>query len=334
MKEHAEFINLIDLGKTVRRTNSQNENRSFETLDSIRQPFNKKLIVNLEHSELFSDKTSEMNDDEQFHEIQNDIHDQLNSDQNNGLNNLLNTGLNNQNSESNNEFNSKIRRSFIKNKLKKLSINNSVSNSRNNYEKLTDSLLIKTDQSKYYGSFSKAKQCETTFSNLTHSPTVILDDDRSIAASVTSQNLLSVYLKEFEQEKHLNLLGFKTILIVILSFCFLISLIYTFTVYYDLTDEYLKNFNDKTTGLADKRSNTYYRMSWIFNSIISLIVLIIGIIGLLKEKVILILITSVCMMLTLIESDDTTNGRKNFNISLFVILSTSVLLIIFAARLR
>ena len=319
VKEHGEIINLINLGKAV-PTGARN-GESIETLErrkTIR--FNEKLFVNLEQSALFNELTGEMNTDEQC----SDTAHELNEEPVNELDEEAEPGQPNDLSSQ-----SKGRRSLLRNRLKSLSINNPINNlnARNNYEKLTDSLLVKTGDSKYYGSFSRAKQSETAFNGAL--ATADLNDDASIEASINSQSLMSFYLKQFEQEKHLNLLGFKTVLIVILSFCFLIVLIYTFKVYYDLTDEKLKRAELET---ANKPA--YWRATWIVNSILSLIILLIGIIGLLKEKVILILITSVCMMLSLMESDDPIDGNKIFNISLLIILCTSVLLIIFAARLR
>lgn len=320
---NGEIINLIDLGKTV-QCNARNENGGApnEQLDrrkTIR--FNEQLFVNLEQSALFSELTGEMNTDEPYSDQANEpADDPVNPNE-----------LNESSLQSNDLSQSgKHRRSLLRNRLKSLSINNPINNlnnTRNNYEKLTDSLLVKTaENSKYYGSFSRPKQSETAFNRGVPTST---DDERSIEASMNSQSLLNVYLKQFEQEKHLSLLGFKTVLIVILSFCFLIVLIYTFKVYYDLSDEKLKR-----AELDTNKKPAYWRATWIVNSILSLLILLIGIIGLLKEKVILILITSVCMMLSLMESDDPIDGKKIFNISLLIILCTSVLLIIFAARLR
>lgn len=349
MKDNGEIINLIDLGKTVKTAigekNFTNHKRVLKPSWIENQDYlNEKLIdLNLEQSDvLFSCSEqsaifSEINLEEKMNEDgdkskrnsivdenhQNDLQNELQNQSNfQPLETDLNYPIN------------RNRKTLIKNKLKNLSINNPVLNSsRNNYEKLTDSLLVRPDNSKYYGSFSIAKQSktlETAFNGVISS---INDDHLSIGTSVNSQNLINVYLKEFEQEKHLNLFGFKTILIVILTFCFLINLIYTFKVYYDLTDDKLEKF---TVDLKKTPAETakYWRVTWIVNSIITLIILSIGIIGLLKEKVILILITSVCMMLSLMESDDPINGSKIFNISLLVILITSVLMIIFAARLR
>lgn len=325
VKKHGEIINLIDLGKTVPNT-ARNENGASETLErrkTIR--FNEKLFVNLEQGAQFSDLTGKMKTEEQCNDPANDANGELIDETTDTAANELNAQVDPNDLSSQ----SKSRRSMIRNRLKSLSINNPINNlnPRNNYEKLTDSLLAKTADSKYYGSFLIAKQSETSFNGAVPMPES--NDDRSIEASVNSQSLLNAYLKEFEQEKHLNLLGFKTVLIVILSFCFLIVLIYTFKVYYDLSDEKLKRAELETSNTP-----AYWRATWIVNSILSLIILLIGIIGLLKEKVILILITSVCMMLSLMESDDPIDGKKIFNISLLIILCTSVLLIIFAARLR
>lgn len=323
MKEHGEIINLIDLGKTV-PSNVRNGRSASETLDrrkTIR--FNEKLFVNLEQAAVFSDLedlSGEMQAEEPCNDPANDEYEPANLNEPVGeagqANDLANPN--------------KVRRSLLRNRLKSLSINNPINNlnsTRNNYEKLTDSLLVRNADSKYYGSFSRARQSETAFNGGVS--TTDSNEDGSLEASVNSQNLLNIYLKEFEQEKHLNLLGFKTVLIVILSFCFLIVLIYTFKVYYDLSDEKLKRAELESTNKP-----AYWRATWIVNCILSMIILLIGIIGLLKEKVILILITSMCMMLSLMESDDPINGNKIFNISLLIILCTSVLLIIFAARLR
>lgn len=325
MKEHGEIINLIDLGKTVpNNVRTENGRSASETLDrrkTIR--FNEKLFVNLERAAVFSDLTGEMNTEEPCNDPANDEFEPAN------LNEPANQPAGELGQANDLSNPNKVRRSMLRNRLKSLSINNPINNlnnTRNNYEKLTDS-LVKTADSKYYGSFSRAKQSETAFNGAVS--TTDSNEDASIEASVNSHSLLQVYLKQFEQEKHLNLLGFKTVLIVILSFCFLIVLIYTFKVYYDLSDENLKRVE-----LESNNKPAYWRATWIVNSILSLIILLIGIIGLLKEKVILILITSVCMMLSLMESDDPINGNKIFNISLLIILCTSVLLIIFAARLR
>lgn len=306
MNEQGEVINLIDLGKPTAQRNQRNEYRSSDD-----DQLNEHLFLNLEQSVLFSEikltngqSVEMMSSPGEFAAKHSDPSDES-----------TNGDLNNQN---------RNKKSLIRSKFN-LAINNSVLNTRNNYEKLTDLPLIKTDN-KYYGSFSKAKTSETAFSNVVTTNTN--DDHRSITTSINSQNLLSIYLKEFEQEKHLNLLGFKTILIVILAFCFLISLIYTFIVYATLTEDHLAKSIDKD---KDKTVD-YWRTTWIVNSIITLLMLSLGIVGLVKEKVILILITSVYMMFNLIESDDPINGLKIFNISLLTILSTSVLLVVFAAR--
>ena len=318
MEEIAEIINLIDLGnKTVcnKRTDSRSTlNQLDDKLDELDDQLNDKLI-NSEQSVLFNDLTCEMNiDEEQFNYYQagrqfNQLNEQQTNDQ-------LGSDLN---------HSTKNRASLIKNPFKNLAINKQgLTSSRNNYEKLTDPI---NKESKYYGSFSSAIQSETTFNSVVSTKNLVVDR-HSIATSLNSQNLQNNYLKEFEQEKHLNLLGFKTTLIVILSFCILMWIIFAFETYFKIP----KTEKDQETSDLNNLNND--QKTWIVNSILSLFILLIGIIGLLKEKIMLILITSVMMMFSLIESDDLIINRKLFNIPLLIILSTAVLLIIFAARLR